>query len=362
MSSKYFHNLLVKDIDKQTKDSVKITFDIPADVKDDFKYVAGQYLTIKKNINGEDLRRSYSICTAPEEDTISIAVKKVEDGRFSSFAVDELKVGDALEVMHPTGNFIYNPTQNSKGQVVFFAAGSGITPVMSHIKHLLKTYPDIQIVLFYGNRNFESIIFREELEGIKNKYLTRFALYHVFTKEKIGVPIQYGRIDGEKCQRFSGKFFDPENTDAYLLCGPAEMIFSVKDALIGLGVDTSKIHFELFNTDGIIAKSKESQAIIDPKNDGLASNVSIKMDGDIFEFSVGYNGINLLDAALENGADLPYACKGGVCSTCKAKLTEGDVSMDLNYALEPDELEAGYILLCQAHPRSEKISVDFDQK
>ena len=362
MSSKYFSNLVVKDIDKQTKDSVKITFDIPADLKNDFKYVAGQYLTIKKDINGEDLRRSYSICTAPEEDTISIAVKKVEDGRFSTFAVDRLKVGDSLEVMHPTGNFVYNPPLDTRGQVVFFAAGSGITPVMSHIKHLLKTYPDIQIVLFYGNKNFESIIFREELEGIKNKYLTRFALYHVFTKEKIGIPIQFGRIDGEKCQKFSGKFFDPEDADAYLLCGPAEMIFGVKDALISLGVDASKIHFELFNTDGIVTKSKEEQSTLDSMNDGKTSTVSIKMDGDIFEFSVGYNDVSLLDGALKNGADLPYACKGGVCSTCKAKLTEGNVSMDLNYALEPDELEAGYILLCQSHPRSEKISVDFDQK
>ena len=362
MSSKYFSNLVVKDIDKQTKDSVKITFDIPADLKNDFKYVAGQYLTIKKDINGEDLRRSYSICTAPEEDTISIAVKKVEDGRFSTFAVDRLKVGDSLEVMHPTGNFVYNPPLDTRGQVVFFAAGSGITPVMSHIKHLLKTYPDIQIVLFYGNKNFESIIFREELEGIKNKYLTRFALYHVFTKEKIGIPIQFGRIDGEKCQKFSGKFFDPEDADAYLLCGPAEMIFGVRDALTELGVDSSKIHFELFNTDGILAKNMENKSVSDPENDGLSSTVSIKMDGDIFEFSVGYNDVSLLDGALKNGADLPYACKGGVCSTCKAKLTEGNVSMDLNYALEPDELEAGYILLCQSHLRSEKIRVDFDQK
>ncbi len=362
MSSKYFQNLIVKNIDKQTKDSVKITFDIPEVLKEDFKYVAGQYLTIRKNINGEDLRRSYSICTAPEEDAVSIVVKKVEDGRFSTYAVEDLKEGDSLEVMYPTGNFIYHPPLDTKGQVVFFAAGSGITPVMSHIKHLLKTYTDIQIVLFYGNKNFESIIFREELEGIKNKYLSRFALYHIFTKEKIGIPIQYGRIDGDKCSQFSGKFFAPENTDAYLLCGPSEMIFSVKDALVNLGVDASKIHFELFNTDGIVAKSKENQPKSNPLNDELSSLVSIKMDGDIFEFSVGYNGINLLDAALENGADLPYACKGGVCSTCKAKLVEGDIFMDLNYALEPDELEAGFILLCQAHPRSEKISVDFDQK
>ncbi len=362
MSSKYFQSLVVKNIDKQTKDSVKITFDIPEELKDNFKYIAGQYLTIRKSINGEDLRRSYSICTSPEEDIISIAVKKVEDGRFSTYAVDLLKEGDSLEVMYPTGNFVYQPPIDIKTQVVFFAAGSGITPVMSHIKHLLMSYPDIQIVLFYGNRNFDSILFREELEGIKNKYLSRFALYHVFSKEKMGIPLQYGRIDGDKCSQFSGKFFTPENTDAYLLCGPAEMIFSVKDALVSLGVDTSKIHFELFNTDGIVAKAKETRREVDPVNDGLSSKVSIKMDGDVFEFSVGYNGINLLDAALANGADLPYACKGGVCSTCKAKLTEGDITMDLNYALEPDELEAGYILLCQSHPRSQKISVDFDQK
>ncbi|MBK9735156.1 MAG: 2Fe-2S iron-sulfur cluster binding domain-containing protein [Saprospiraceae bacterium] len=361
MSQKHFYALKVKDIEKETNNCVVITFDVPKEISEVFAYKPGQYLTLKRNINEEDIRRSYSICSAPYENKLCVAVKKLEGGRFSTYINDVLKVGDAIEVMPPMGNFIlHSPVSHQN--IIFFAAGSGITPIIAIIKHLLHTNPDINVVLFYGNRNFESIIFREELEGIKNLYMTRFALYHIFTKEKIGIPLFYGRLDALKCNDLTTKLISVKKSDVFMLCGPAQMIFEVKETLISLGVSSDHIHFELFNTDGIIKTTDSKIASSQTIDSNLESKVSIKMDGDIFDFEVNYNGLNLLDAALLNGADLPYACKGGVCSTCKAKLIEGNVIMELNFALEQDELDAGYILMCQSHPRSANILVDFDQK
>ena len=361
MNPKHFYFLKIEDIKKETKNCAVITFEVPKEISEIFEYQAGQYLTLKTNVNGEDIRRSYSICSAPYENRLSVAVKKLEGGRFSTYVNGTLKVGDIIEVMPPMGNFIWDePGLNQN--IVFFAAGSGITPIIAHIKHLLYTIPDINVTLFYGNRNFESIVFREELEGIKNLYMTRFALYHIFTKEKVGIPLFYGRFDAIKCNELVTSLVSLNKTDAFMLCGPAQMIFEVKETLVSLGVSSDHIHFELFSTDGIMKTTDSKKDLTQTVDSNLESQVSIKMDGDIFEFDVNYSGLNLLDAALLNGADLPYACKGGVCSTCKAKLIEGNVIMELNYALEQDELDAGYILMCQSHPRSARILVDFDQK
>lgn len=357
MSNNKFWLLTVSKIIRQTSDCVEITFNIPQNIKSEFSFQSGQYLTLKTEINGEEIRRSYSICSAPHEDKLSVAVKQIKDGRFSTYANTNLQVGDTLEVMPPMGNFLLHPTAQN---FVFFAAGSGITPVISQIKTILTQKPDAKVTLFYGNRNFGSIIFREALEALKNKYMSQMAIHHIFTKEKIGIPLMHGRIDKIKSLELAKSLYAVADTDQFLLCGPAEMIFDVKDGLSELGVPADKIHFELFSTEGLKRTSVSNDLSETDKE--KESEVTIQMDGDLFEFSLEYGGQNILDAALAAGADLPYACKGGVCCTCKAKITEGEVVMDLNYALEPDEVAAGYVLLCQSHPRTATIYVDFDQK
>ena len=361
MSSKHFYPLVVEDIEKNTNDCVCINFAIPENLETIFNFSAGQNIILKKEIEGIEVRRNYSLCTAPHEKKVTVTVKKVASGKFSTYANEDLKKGDIIEVMAPTGNFTFSPSKNHN-HVVFFAAGSGITPIISHIKTLLYLFPKIQISLFYGNRDINSIIFKEELEGLKNKYISRFSIFHIFTKEKVGIPLLHGRLDEKKCNQIFQKIFDPQKADEFFICGPAEMTFVIKKALLHAGINKENIHFELFNTTGIQPPKQENELNVNNNSPSIESSISIKIDGDIFEYSANQKGQSLLDAALFNGADLPYACKGGVCSTCKAKLIEGKVTMDVNYALEPDELEAGFILMCQSHPVSEKISIDYDQK
>jgi len=359
MSSKYFHTLRIQKVYKSTKDCSVITFDIPSHLKNEFTFKAGQYLTLKAVLHGEEIRRSYSLCTSPSENSLSIAVKKIPNGVFSTYANDVLKTGETVEVMVPSGNFIIEDP--SAHNFVFFAAGSGITPIISHIRYVLQNDKDANITLFYVNKNHKSIIFREELEGIKNKYIDRIAIHHIFTREKTSSPLLSGRIDANKCTELSKSFFNISTTDAFLICGPNDMIFDIKDALIALGVAADQIHFELFNTLGLQKTSNIAERVTDTSHQ-IESDITIQMDGDIIQFSLDYSGQNLLDAAIAKGADLPFSCKGGVCSTCKAKVIEGEVIMDVNFALEPYELEAGYVLMCQSHPRTAKVSIDFDQK
>lgn len=359
MSYKSFYSLIVKNITPKTRDCITTSFDIPSDLKETFKFKAGQYLTIKHKIKGEDVRRSYSICSDPYNDSHTIAIKKIQGGKFSTFANETLKEGDSLEVMPPAGNFTLDHTTDKS--FVFFAAGSGITPIMSHVRDCLHNHRDTMVTLIYGNKNFESVIFREDLEALKNKFMNRISVHHVFSQEKIGIPLMFGRLGKEKCLIMSRTLFSTTHTDAFMICGPNDMIFSLKEALGEIGVASDKIYFELFNTDGL-KKSLENTDGLPNTERHKESEITVQMDGDIFEFSLEYSGQNLLDAAIANGADLPFSCKGGVCSTCRAKITEGKVEMDVNYALEPDEIKAGYVLLCQAHPRTPKVFIDFDQK
>ncbi|MBK9151340.1 MAG: 2Fe-2S iron-sulfur cluster binding domain-containing protein [Saprospiraceae bacterium] len=357
-----FYPVKVKEVKRETADCVSVLFDIPETLTQKFVFQPGQYINIRHHHEGEEIRRSYSICSSPDENEIRIAVKKVDKGIFSTFANEQLHAGDTLEISAPGGNFLLNPDTSGDKLYVFFAAGSGITPILSQIKYLLTNEKDSSVLLFYGNRNFESVIFREELEALKNLHLDRFALYYVFSKEKLGTPMLYGRLNADKCMSFSKVFFDPQEVENFMICGPAEMIFEIRDTLVGMGVGEKKIHFELFSTEGLKKVKKDSSVVEDNFNPEESALVTIKLDDDVFEFPLKYGAENILDAALKNGADLPFACKGGVCSTCKARLTEGTVDMELNYALEPDELAAGFILTCQSHPRSPKIFVDFDQK
>ena len=356
----HFHKLKVKEVKTETPDCVSIAFVVPQDLQTQFLFEQGQNITIKKEIDGEEVRRSYSICSAPFENELRVAVKKVEGGKFSNYANTLLKAGDILDVLPPTGKFNTKLQITNHKQYLAFAAGSGITPVVSIIKTTLQTEPESQFTLVFGNRGRHSIIFFEELEALKNKYLNRFNLINILSREKTDAPISFGRIDPDKLSELN-KLIDYKNTDEFFICGPEEMIFCVKDFLEQMNIDKKKIHFELFTTPGqnksSVISSRSSVA-----NSGPKSKITVKLDGRSFDFDLGFNSENILDAALKQGADLPFACKGGVCCTCKAKLLEGEVEMDVNWGLEQEEVEQGYILTCQSHPKTEKVIVDFDIK
>lgn len=349
-----FHTLQISDLRKETDDTVSIAFSIPDALKSDYTYVSGQYLTLRTTIEGEDLRRSYSLCSAPHEGEWRVAVKEVEGGKFSTFANRSLKIGDQLEVMTPMGNFIADLDATHEKHYVLYAAGSGITPIFSLAKSILLNEPKSEVTLFYGNKGFASIIFREELEAMKNNHMDRFRMIHVLSRESLGNQIQKGRIDAPKCTDLYGAFLKDQPIDAVYVCGPEEMIHAVKDTMLERGVAKEAIHFELFGT----TVKKEVQKNTNLPN--IVSHVTVIIDGDQLDIALESDAENILDAAQKAGADLPFACKGGVCCTCKARILEGTARMDVNYALEPDEVAAGYVLTCQAHPTSEKLVVSFD--
>ncbi|MEO6219383.1 MAG: 1,2-phenylacetyl-CoA epoxidase subunit PaaE [Ginsengibacter sp.] len=353
----HFHKLTVQNIRHETKDCVSISFEIPEELKKDFFFKQGQNVTIKLNVD-EELRRSYSICSSPFDNELRIAVKKAYNGAFSTFANENLKEGDELDVMPPTGAFFTELNVLNRKKYFFFAAGSGITPVISIIKTILHQEPGSTITLVYGNKNVSSIIFKETLEALKDKYLSRFRIYHILSRERTDADINYGRIDAVKCSQLS-KLIDYNAADEFFICGPEKMIFTVKDFLESKGIQKKKIHFELFTTP-TRKNTKVYSAVKQPEDEG--SQITVKLDGRSFNFNLDYNSNNILDAALAQGADLPFACKGGVCCTCKSKLIEGEVDMEANYGLEPEEVKAGFILTCQSHPRSKKVVIDFDVK
>ena len=356
----HFHRLTVKDIKKETPECVSVLFDVPAELKKDFQFSQGQSLTMRTTINGEEVRRTYSICSSPLENQLKVAIKKVEGGLFSGFANEQLKKGDILDVMQPVGKFYTELNPAQKKNYLAFAAGSGITPVLSLIKTTLATEPGSIFTLVYGNKNRGSIIFFEELEGLKNKYMERFNLIHVLSREKTDTAVNFGRINTEKLNDLD-KLVDYAGTDEFFICGPEEMIFCVKDFFETKGIDKKKIHFELFTSPG--QRTKPEVRSQKSEKSGPKSRVAVKVDGRSFDFDLPLaSDITILDAALKQGADLPYACKGGMCCTCKAKLLEGEVMMDVHWGLEEEEVEKGYILTCQSHPKTEKVVVDFDVK
>ncbi len=352
-----FEKIAIKEIVKETANCVSIAFDIPAHLSAFFKYTQGQYITLKTQINGQEIRRSYSLFSTPLEQDFRVAIKKVDGGIFSTYANTALQVGDVLEVMAPNGKFFTSLQKNQSKKYIAIAAGSGITPILSIIKTTLLTEPNSNFTLVYGNKNRHSIIFKEQLEALKNKYVNRFNLIHILSKERTDATINFGRINAEKCnQLFNGLV--SLTADDYFLCGPEEMIFSVQNFLFEKGIAKEKIHFELFGT----SKKKNNEPRVSEITNNPKSSITLKVDGRIIDFKLTYNSISILDAAMQEGADLPYACKGGVCCTCRAKLIEGKVDMEVNYALEEAELAQGFILTCQATPTTEKVVIDFDVK
>lgn len=349
-----FHTLKVKEVRRETVDAVSVSFDIPQELISDYTFIPGQYLTLRTIVNGEDIRRSYSLCSAPFENEWRVAIKQVEGGRFSTYINTQLKAGDELQVMTPMGNFQLETNPVVQKSYVLFAGGSGITPILSILKQVLTQEPLSDVTLFYGNRDFASIIFREEIEALKNKYMSRLRVIHVLSRESLGNKIQKGLMDKQKCDDLHAAFLKGWNISEVYVCGPEVMMLSVRDSFEQLGVPKENIFFELFGTPGSTpVKKKESN---EPE---INANVQVILDGDTYDLSMDASE-TVLDAAFKAGADLPFACKGGVCCTCKAKIIEGEARMDVNYALEPDEVAAGYILTCQAHPITEKLVVSFD--
>jgi len=359
----HFHQLTITDVRKETNGCISVAFDIPTHLKNEFAFTQGQNITIKTIIDGEELRRSYSICSSPFDNELRIAIKKIPGGKFSGWADRYLKRNSIIDVLPPTGKFFTQLDAAHKKNYIAFAAGSGITPLFSIIKTTLFTEPHSSFTLVYGNKNRASIIFKEELEALKNKFINRFSIHHILSREKTETPLNQGRIDTEKCETIFQHLVSIKDCDEFFICGPEAMIFSVKEYLEGKGVEKNKVHFELFTVPGQKQSgSAGPESITQLAGHNKISNVTIKLDGISFDFKLPYNGEAILDAALQLGADLPFACKGGVCATCRAKLLTGEVTMDNNYALEPEEIKNGYILTCQSHPRSEKVFIDFDQR
>jgi ring-1,2-phenylacetyl-CoA epoxidase subunit PaaE len=355
----HFHALKVTDVRRETPDCVSVALAALNGSRSEFQYQPGQYLTFKTTINGEEVRRSYSLCSSPLEAELRVAIKQVPEGKFSTFANEQLQVGDTLESMEPMGKFTYPFEAGQARQYVAFAAGSGITPILSLLKTALLTEPDSRFTLIYGNRNTEHIIFREVLEALKNQFMGRLSLHYVLSREHPGSDLFFGRIDADKCGAFCRTLIQPLEADAFFLCGPEEMIFKVRDTLQGLGVEPKRIQFELFATPTELLGQKTASRPRPERQ--VQSRIQLTLDGNSMELELDSSGATILDAALKAGADLPFACKGGVCCTCKAKVLEGAVDMDVNYALEPEEVAEGYILTCQSHPRTDRVVISFDE-
>jgi len=357
-----FYPLLVKDLYKDTDEAVVLTFDVPAELADTFVFTQGQYLTLNQEINGEAIRRSYSICSGLDDDQLRVAIKHVEGGVFSSWANQHLKTGDSVDVMPPRGDFFSSIEPEQSKNYLCICAGSGITPVLSIIKTVLKREPKSTVTLLYGNQRTSTMMFRNDLAFLKNAYLERFHWINIFSREPQEVDLLSGHLDNRKGGALNRRLIKIRGFDEFFLCGPEAMISEVSRGLRGEGIAEENIHFELFAASAENARQAiERHQKRAQEYKGQVSQVSILSDGREYAFELSTDGENILDAGLRNGVDLPFSCKGGVCATCKARLLEGEVDMDLNQALRTEEIENGYILTCQSHPISKKVVVDYDQ-
>ncbi len=357
MASPSFHPLRVAAVSRETSDAVSVVFDVPAALADTFRFQPGQYLTVRRDIDGQEVRRSYSICAGPSDGLLRVGIKEVPGGRFSSFANRQLAVGDTVEVMAPEGRFVTDLHPQTGRNALFIAAGSGITPVLSLVKAILEGEPESRVTLVFGNKKTLSVMFREELEDLKSRFRDRFALYHVFSREPQDVELFHGRLDRERLLRFFDGVIDVSSLDEAWLCGPQAMIETARDCLVEAGLPKKAVKFELFGTPGTEATPKAAVAVEDADK---VAEVVIQLDGSTLLLDVPFAGLSVLETAHAAGVDVPYSCKGGMCCTCKAKVVEGEVAMDVCYGLEPDEVAEGWVLTCQSHPRTEKVVLDYD--
>lgn len=350
-----FFDLTVTDIQKTVRDAVVLTL-TPNDEKT-FAFVQGQYLTFRREFDGEDLRRSYSICSGKSDGVLQVGVKRVDGGVFSTWANSELKIGDALQAMAPMGNFYSTDEGAGDPHYLAFAAGSGITPILSILRTALATEASSKFTLVYGNRNLNTVMFREELEDLKNLYMDRFTVIHILSGDVQDIDLFSGRVDGEKCKKLFAHWIDVESVTTAYICGPEAMMLAVSASLKDHGLNKDQIRFELFGSNQQ-GRAKRPADIAGSQTQEVAAKVVL--GGDTSSFSMARN-VSLLDAALQNDVEAPFACKAGVCSTCRAKVTSGEVEMIANHALEDYEVDAGYVLSCQCYPLSDNVSWDYDE-
>ncbi len=355
-----FQPLKVASVARNTRDAVVVTFDVPEALTDVFSFRPGQYLTLRTHIDGEELRRSYSICAAPHDGQLRVAIKRLNDGAFSTWANAELKPGDVVEVMPPDGHFTIAFSPEHARHYAAFAVGSGITPILSLVKTALDIEPESHFTLFYGNRASSAVLFREEIEDLKNRYMTRLSVTYVMSREHQDIDLFNGRLDGDKVRQLMGRWLDPEGVDYAFVCGPQDMTESVIDALQERGIPKSNIKFELFGSPKgprSLRTGHEAR-----KAPGEHCELTIVLDGVTRSITIEKNKDSLLDSAMAHGVELPYSCKGGVCSTCRCKVVEGEVDMDANFALEDYEVARGFVLSCQSFPVTDRVLIDFDQE
>ncbi len=354
-----FHRLKIRSIHQETEEAVSVVFEIPADLKSDYSFIPGQYLTLRESINGEDTRRSYSICSSPKDDDIRVAIRKVEGGRFSGFALDHVCAGTEIDVMTPMGRFNLPEVTSEEARVyAAFAAGSGITPIMSMMQAVLEDEPNSHFFLFYGNRNSQSVIFKDQLDDLKDRFLDRLSVYHVLSREEHELSLFNGRLTSEKVEELITRIVGESSIDHVFLCGPGNMIEEARQACQSHGIPLEHIHHERF----VPADGGDPHAAHKPRDFSAVDNnakVSMIVDGACHEVRLK-PGETIIDGALRMGIEAPFSCKGGMCCTCRARVVSGKVDMAVNYSLEPWEVEAGYVLTCQSRPKTDDVTVDYD--
>jgi ring-1,2-phenylacetyl-CoA epoxidase subunit PaaE len=355
--AEHFYPLRVAEIVPETEEAYSIRFEVPEELKDAFRFKAGQHLTLRTELGGEEVRRNYSLCTAPADEELMVTVKRIAGGVFSNWVGEQLKAGDTLDVMTPHGSFTTEFDPSAKRHYVGFAGGSGITPVISLVRTALSVEPGSRFTLFYGNRDSNSVIFLEALAALKDSYLGRFELYHFLSDEEGDVELFNGMLDRETCDEAIEHLIDqPEEVDAWFICGPGPMMDAAEAALLDRGVAKERIHIERFTAGRPSAALAAQMAALQEEAAGLT--LSVTLDGRTRK--VEFSAANILDSAREAGMPAPFACKAGVCATCRAKVTKGKVEMAARYGLTDEEIAAGYVLTCQSVPVGEGVAVDYD--
>ncbi len=357
--STHFHPLRIKSVEADTDEAVIVSFDVPAALQTEFQFTQGQHLTLRSVLNGQEQRRSYSICAGVDDAELRIGVRKVYGGVMSTWINEQLKAGDNIDVLPPEGRF-FVPTDASVGRrYLGIAGGSGITPILSIMKTVLAREPLSTFTLIYGNRRQKSTMFKEEIEDLKNRYLTRLELHHVFSQEQMDAPLNSGRLTQQKLAEFLGPLIQPQRLAHVFVCGPFGFNDEADAALLTAGVPAERIHIERFGVP-VTADSVTQQTI--QTGDAPQATIRIIRDGLSREIEFRSEHGNVLAAAADAGLEVPYSCKSGVCCTCRAKLLEGEVRMARNFALEPHEVAAGFVLTCQAHPLTERVVISFDER
>ena len=358
--AQHFHPLEIRDVVRETHDCISVSFKVPEALGETFAYRAGQYVTLRAEVGDRELRRSYSLCSAPHENELRVAIKRVDGGMFSQWAHMLLRPGDSIDVLPPDGHFVYESQPDRARHILLLAAGSGITPVFSILKTALETEANSRVTLVFGNRRVKDIIFREQIEDLRDRHLARFQLIHSLSGEVQEAPIANGRIDGAKIASLIPGLINPNTLDEVFICGPGAMIEAAAKACVETGVLAERIHKEIFGVPGAVAR-EESRANDASSGDDVA-RVSVIADGIERELRVAFKGDSVLDVVLASGIDVPYACKAGVCCTCRAQVLDGEVRMDANYTLEQHEVDRGFVLTCQAHPVSDTVRLSYDAR